>query len=834
MPASWADQMLVRQNGTGARFLLAKDQGHGFSKKSNQDCTRRGHGVPGRRSLQRLAGRGDNLPGSRPAGDMHAARRVGELRGEYPPDRRSGMIPPHHADQRHPVSQASKYKAFISYSHADEKWAAWLHKALETYRVPKHLVGQSTPVGPVPERLAPVFRDREELSTATSLGDVLTEALTASACLVVICSPNAARSRWTNEEILTFKRLGRSERIFCLIVDGEPGASQDGNGALECFPPALLYEIGTDGNLSGRRSEPIAADARKGKDGRQQARLKLIAGMLGVGFDALRQREHHRQQRRMLAISAAAVTGMAITTALAAAAWFARLEAEEQRLEAERTAEIARQTTQFMVGLFQVSDPGEARGNTITAREILDKGASRIESELSDQPAIQATLMDTMGTVYTSLGLYEPALALVEQALERRSRLFGESDPEVAQSRMHLGRVLTLSAHYDEAEAALRQSLAARRSRFGSNSAEAAETATALADALSRKGDSDAARELIVESLAIRRALHQAPHEEIAESLEDLGLSYYEQGDYENAVPFLREALAMRRALHGELAPDLAEAVNNLAWAVLDLGELAEAEALLKEALAMKRELLEAPHPELAIGFNNLGYVLELRGELDAAETHYRAALAMDREALPPQHPETATVLSNLAFVLYAKGEKEEAIQQLRQCLDMRRNVLGPEHPAVAGSATSLGFWLMLEGRYAEAERLLDEGLAIRRDVLGEDHPETAGTMTVSANLLIETGRYSLGLELARKAEQILTGSLPAGHWRIAAARSIEGAALAGIGEFAEAEPLLLTSLEALENAPIPRLAEDGRRRIAQLYTAWGRPEKARQYASIP
>lgn len=183
-----------------------------------------------------------------------------------------------------------KYKAFISYSHVDERWAAWLHKALETYRVPKHLVGQSTGIGPVPPRIAPIFRDREELSSATSLGDVLSQALRESACLIVICSPNAACSRWTNEEILTFKRLGRSDRIFCLIVAGEPGASGNADTALlECFPPALLYEMGDDGRLTDRRSEPIAADARRGKDNRQNAKLKLIAGMLGVGFDSLRQ-----------------------------------------------------------------------------------------------------------------------------------------------------------------------------------------------------------------------------------------------------------------------------------------------------------------------------------------------------------------------------------------------------------------------------------------------------------------------------------------------------------------------------------------------------------------
>ena len=311
------------------------------------------------------------------------------------------------------VSGEHKYRAFISYSHADEKWAAWLHRALETYKVPKHLVGKVTDYGPVPERIAPIFRDREELATSTELGDVLTEALQQSACLIVICSPNAAQSRWTNEEILTYKRLGRQDRIFCLIIDGEPNASLfEETAEFECFPAGLMYQMGPDGNLTDKRSEPIAADAREGKDNKQNAKLKLIAGMIGVGFDELKQREQHRRQQRMVAVTVAAAIGMAITTGLAATAWFARIEAEAQRNRAEAEAETAKQTTQFMVGLFEVSDPGESLGNTITAREILDKGAERIETELTDQPAIQATLMDTMGTVYTSLGLYEPAVSL--------------------------------------------------------------------------------------------------------------------------------------------------------------------------------------------------------------------------------------------------------------------------------------------------------------------------------------------------------------------------------------------------------------------------------------
>jgi hypothetical protein len=133
-----------------------------------------------------------------------------------------------------------KYWAFVSYSHRDAKWGSWLHSALESYRPPKQLVGTATHRGAVPKRLSPIFRDREELASATDLGASINEALSRSACQIVICSPSAARSRWVNEEILAFKRLGREDGIFCLIVDDEPNASDDPSQAeQECFPPAL-------------------------------------------------------------------------------------------------------------------------------------------------------------------------------------------------------------------------------------------------------------------------------------------------------------------------------------------------------------------------------------------------------------------------------------------------------------------------------------------------------------------------------------------------------------------------------------------------------------------
>ncbi|HEY0408157.1 MAG TPA: toll/interleukin-1 receptor domain-containing protein [Pyrinomonadaceae bacterium] len=193
-----------------------------------------------------------------------------------------------------------KYWAFISYSHLDEEWARWLHRAIETYRVPRRLTGKDTtsPWGALPSRLYPVFRDRDELPGASDLGRKIREALHASRFLIVICSPNAAASKWVNEEIKAFKAMGRESSVLCLIVGGEPCASDKGNAAAECFPTAIRFRVGLDGELSEERAEPIAADARPLADGRTNALLKLLAGMLGVGYDDLKRREERRRLKR--------------------------------------------------------------------------------------------------------------------------------------------------------------------------------------------------------------------------------------------------------------------------------------------------------------------------------------------------------------------------------------------------------------------------------------------------------------------------------------------------------------------------------------------------------
>ena len=243
-----------------------------------------------------------------------------------------------------------RYPAFLSYSHRDQAVADWLHHELETYRVPSHMVGRDTSLGPIPSRLTPIFKDREELSAAGSLGEAITAALSRASALIVVCSTASAASPWVNEEVRAFKQLHGHARIFAVIVDGEPGASRiPGRENEECFPPAVRFAVGEDGRLTDVPAEPVAADLRPGGDGKRLAKLKLIAGLLGVGLDEIVQREAQRRGRRLRYLAAVSVAGMTVTSGLAVTAVVARDEAREQRNEAQHQRAEADGLVEFML-----------------------------------------------------------------------------------------------------------------------------------------------------------------------------------------------------------------------------------------------------------------------------------------------------------------------------------------------------------------------------------------------------------------------------------------------------------------------------------------------------
>jgi len=243
-----------------------------------------------------------------------------------------------------------RYIAFLSYSHRDRQIAEWLHRELETYRVPKRMIGTATPLGPVPARLHPIFKDREELSAAGSLNEAIKSALGSASALIVVCSPASAGSPWVNEEIRNYKQLNGDARVFAVIAGGEPWASRvPGQEEQECFPPAMRFVVAPDGTITDVPAEPIAADLRPEGDGKRVGKLKVVAGLIGVGLDELVRREAQRRQRRLRYAVAASLAGMTVTSGLAITAVVARDEARQQRNEAQLQRTQADGLVEFML-----------------------------------------------------------------------------------------------------------------------------------------------------------------------------------------------------------------------------------------------------------------------------------------------------------------------------------------------------------------------------------------------------------------------------------------------------------------------------------------------------
>lgn len=242
-----------------------------------------------------------------------------------------------------PATETGAYWAFLSYSHRDERFASKLHRALETYNGHERLVGSINRYGePVPARLFPIFRDRDELEGAASLPERIHETLRRSRFLIVVCSPNAVASNWVNDEIKAFKALGGEDRVLAIIADGEPNAGDHFQSRpRECFPEALRYRMGPDGRLTSEPTQPIAGDARPGKDGDRNARLRILAAILGVRFDDLKQRDLERQRQFWMRVGCGALAGFAILLALTIYAFIQRNEAVRQSDLAEQRARIA-------------------------------------------------------------------------------------------------------------------------------------------------------------------------------------------------------------------------------------------------------------------------------------------------------------------------------------------------------------------------------------------------------------------------------------------------------------------------------------------------------------
>lgn len=312
----------------------------------------------------------------------------------------------------------TRYWAFLSYSHDDRRAADRLHRALETYRLPRRLVGRTTSSCVVPERLFPVFRDREELTASAGIGGAVEAALAASRALVVLCSPAAASSHWVDAEVRRFVELHPRAPVLCVLLDGEPLSGR------ECLPPVLRERF-----LSGSGMDdaaPVAVDLRSHGDGWRLGLQKLVAGLAGVPLDQLVQRDAHRRHRRMGWLAAASLALALAFGTMAIFAMRARDDALVARNDAQRRQAQAEDLLGFMLGdlrgklekvgrldlLDSVGEKAMAYFGSLDPRDLNDRTLAWQEQSLTQ-----------IGQVRLDQARYPQALVAFEQAYARSSAL---------------------------------------------------------------------------------------------------------------------------------------------------------------------------------------------------------------------------------------------------------------------------------------------------------------------------------------------------------------------------------------------------------------------------
>ena len=550
--------------------------------------------------------------------------------------------------------------------------------------------------------------------------------------------------------------------------------------------------------------------------------------------------------------------GAAVLVAALAAAFVVSTVRQSARVARER--DKAERIASFMVGLFKVADPGEARGNTVTAREVLDRGSERISRELTDQPDVRATLLGTMGSVYESLGLYDRSAELLAEAVRVRREAQGPAHPDTARALSAFGASLVGKGDYAQAESVLRQALAAqepgeaaagdraqtlhylgatryasgdydeaarrfgealagRREAFGPRDERVATTLNNLANVLYEKGEYARAEPLYREALGIFRERLGDSHPRVALALHNLAGVLAAEGDYDGAESLHREAVELRMRVLGPDHPVLAGSEVSLALTLMGKGDFAGAEPLLRHALEVQGKRLGAGHTDAAFTRTALGQVRYVRGDYDEAESLYREALAAQREL--GAHPDASETLTGLGVVLDQRGDTRGSLACLREALEERRRQFGDRHIYVSLTLLALGATLRHAGDLAAAEAAYREAVGIDR-ALGGEHPNLVESLAGLAATLLAQGRAAEGEAPAREAAALAGRRYRPGDFRRAIAESVLGEYLLATGRAGEAEPLLAGAYGSLRATlgEGNRETRDAGRRVKELAEA--------------
>ena len=474
----------------------------------------------------------------------------------------------------------------------------------------------------------------------------------------------APLSAFASEPVRELLQALLEARLFVsnLDVRGQPVVSVAHEALLEHWPRVRTWSEQNREHLRAHARLSAATRAWE-REGRSRdfllPRGKPLAEALALMAEGVRFSEPEKalvvasnmRARRFGQLRAAAIIaliGLAISASVAA--FFASRESDRARIQAG----TSQRTTDFLVSLFSIADPGENRGENVTVREVLDRGVDQIEGSLSEEPAVRGNLRRAMGQAYNGLGLYPKAKVLLQQAVSDAEQ--GDGGEGLIKARIALGFNHYMDAEYEQASTVYRQALLEAESLYGNDHDLVAASLRGLADSIFELEQPEEAERLYRRALAIELDRHGERHANTARTLHDLGILLYYQGDYAEAERLYRRSLATYRSMYGENHPTVAQGLNDLAVLLYDTGQFDAAIQTYEEAVSIFRRIYGEQHPLFASGIYNLGRVLLITGRLDAAEGHLRRALAIDRQRLAPGHEDLILPLNSVAMLEIARG----------------------------------------------------------------------------------------------------------------------------------------------------------------------------------
>jgi len=448
----------------------------------------------------------------------------------------------------------------------------------------------------------------------------------------------------------------------------------------------------------------------------------------------------------------------------------------EQRATAERERARAEEVSSFLVNLFKLSDPQENRGNQVTARELLDSGAKRLQAGLQDQPATKAALLSTVGAVYDSLGQYRVALPILTESLALQP---GSHDRSRIATLLELGSARSHASDLNGAEAPLQEALHLSQSEFGANSQESGRTLWAVGQLRYRQDRLVDAKEL-----------------------------------YNRSLNILETA--------GAPATDVSALLDDLAQVYADEQQWALAKQTYERALEVDRRVLGDDHPRVAMRLNNLAIVAQNVGDLKLAETLFRDAIRRDERAYGEQHPETGAGRSNYGLLLQREGRLTEAEPLLRSALDVVLKLYGPDNYKVGYARVSLAMLLHDQGNLPGSETEFRQALAVYDKSLPANHQYRASALMHFARLLVDRGKPDEALAMSDESLSIWNATSAPSSPYTAQAHAIHAYALAHLGKPREAAGELDAAIPVLLKA---RGVDDPVVRRAQNWLKAVRPE---------